>query len=96
MDNEEGICSLNAFFCALCVLSYSLAEAAHLIGVGRGPGIGVLGVFMELLILNELASIFIEYWKIHGLGASCVCPGSVSNGRAQRLWGWWQRGKNGA
>ena len=44
VDNKEGIRPLDAFSCALRVLSYSLTEAAHLIGVGRGPGGGVLGV----------------------------------------------------
>ena len=69
---EEGIRPIDAFSCALRVLSYSLAEADHLIGVGRGPGGGILGVFAELLILNELACFFIEYWKGRGIGACCV------------------------
>ena len=58
VDNEEGIRPLDAFSCALRVLSYSLTEAAHLIGVGRVPCGGVLGVFTGLSILHELASIF--------------------------------------
>ena len=45
VNNEEGICSLNAFSCALRVLSYYLAEASHLIEEGRGTGGGVIGVF---------------------------------------------------
>ena len=52
VDNEEGICPLDALSCALRVLSYSLAEAAHLVGVGCGPGGGVLGVFTEFSILH--------------------------------------------
>ena len=60
VDNEEGICHLDTFSCALRVLSYSLAEAAHLIGVVRGTGGGVLGKFTELSILHELARLFIE------------------------------------
>ena len=44
-NNEEGIRPLDAFYCALRVLYYSLEEAAHLIGVGHGTGGGVLGVF---------------------------------------------------
>ena len=48
MDNEEGICPLDAFSCDLRVLSYLLTEAAHLIGVGRGQYGGILGVFKEL------------------------------------------------
>ena len=88
VDNEEGIRPLNALFCALRVLPYSLAEAAHIIGVGRGTGGGVLGVFTELAILHLLSRLFIEYWKLHGTGAGCVCPGAVKNGRIRRLWGW--------
>ena len=87
VDNKEGISTLDAFSCALRVLSYSLAEAAHLIGVGRGPGGGVLGVFTEL---------FIEYYKIHGIGAGCVCLCVVINGRVRRLWCWWKHGEDGA
>ena len=49
-----------------------LAEAAHLIGVGRGPYVGVLGVFEELAILHELARLFIEYWQSHDTGVGCV------------------------
>ena len=60
VNNEEGIVPLNVFSCALRILYYSLAEAAHIIGVGLGPGGGVLGVFAELLILHELAHIFID------------------------------------
>ena len=45
VNNEEGICSLNAFSCALRVLYYYLAEASHLIEEGRGTGGGVIGVF---------------------------------------------------
>ena len=52
VDNEEVIRPLDVLSCALCVLSYPLAEAAHLIGVGHGPGGGVIGVFTELLILH--------------------------------------------
>ena len=52
VDNKEGIFPLDAFSCALCVISYSLAEAVHLIVVGRGLGGSVLGVFTELLILH--------------------------------------------
>ena len=72
VDNKEGISTLDAFSCALRVLSYSLAEASHLIGVKRGPGGGVLGVFVEFLILHELACLFIKYWKGHGIGTCCV------------------------
>ena len=60
VNNEEGIRPLDAFSCALGVLSYSLTEAAHLIGVVHGPGGGVLGVFVELSILHDLARLFIE------------------------------------
>ena len=52
VDNKEGIRPLGVFSYSLCVLSYPLAEAAHLIGVGRGPGGGVLGVFTELPIFH--------------------------------------------
>ena len=93
VNNEEGIHTLDAFSRAFCVLSYELAEAAHLIGVGRGLGSGVLGVFAELLILHELARFFIKYWKGHGIGACCVCPGVVSDRRFRRLWGWWWHGE---
>ena len=72
VDNKEGIYYLDAFSCDLRVISYSLSEAAQLIGVGRGPGGGILGVFTELLILHQLDSLFIEYWKSHGIGAGCV------------------------
>ena len=88
MNNEEGIRPLDTFSGALRVLSYSLAEAAHLIGVGRGPGGGILGVFAELSILHELACFFIEYRNGHVIGACCVCPGAVSDGWFRRLWGW--------
>ena len=44
VDNEEGIFPLDAFSCYLCVPSYPLAEAAHLIGIGRGPRGCVIGV----------------------------------------------------
>ena len=56
--NKKCIYPLDMFSCAFLVLSYSLAEAAHLIGVGRVPCGGVLGVFTGLSILHELASIF--------------------------------------
>ena len=95
MNNKEVIRPLDAFSCSLRVLSYSLAEAAHLIGVGRGPGGGILRVFAELSILHELASLFIEYWKYHGIGACCVRPGAVRDGRFRRLWGWWHHGEDG-
>ena len=95
VDNEEGIRLLDAFSCDLHVIYYSLAEAAHIIGVRRGPGDGVLGVFMELSILHELARLFIEYCKSHGIGAGCVCPGEVSNVQVKSFWGWWQRGDDG-
>ena len=72
VDNEEGIRPLEALSCALSVPSYPLAEADNLIGVGRDPGSGVLGVFKELAILHELARIFIKYWHSHGTGAGCV------------------------
>ena len=95
VNNEEGIHSLDAFSCYLRVLTYYLAETDHLIGVGRGTGGGILGVFAELSILHELAHLFIEYWKGHGIGACCVCPGVVSDGRFRRLWGWWHCGEDG-
>ena len=95
VDNEEGIRPLDAFSCDLRVPSYPLAEAAHLIGVGRGPGGGVLGVFEELAILHELARLFIEYWQIHGTGSGFVFSGVVINGRIRRLWGWRRRGEDG-
>ena len=60
VNNEEVIRPLDAFSCALHVLSYSLAEEARLIGVGHGTGGGVLGVFAELSILHEMACLFIE------------------------------------
>ena len=85
VNNKEGIRPLDAFSCALRVLSYCLAEAAHLIGVGRGPGCDVLGVFAGLSIIHELDHCFIEYWKGHGIGACCVCPSTVSDGRFRRL-----------
>ena len=96
VNNEEGIRPLNAFSCALRVLSYSLEEAAHLIEVVRVIGGGVLGVFVELSIIHELSRLFIKYWKGHGIGACCVCPGAVSNGRFRRMWVWWWRGEDGA
>ena len=43
VNHEEGI----------RVPSYSLEEASHLVGLGRGPGGGVLWVFVELSILYE-------------------------------------------
>ena len=52
VNDEEGIRPLNAFYCALRVPSYSLEEAAHLVGLGLGPGGGVLWVFVELSILH--------------------------------------------
>ena len=61
VDNEEGVRPLDALSCALRVVSYPLSEAAHFIGGGFGPGGGLLGVFTELEILHELASLFIEY-----------------------------------
>ena len=45
VNNEEGIRPLDAFPCALRVLSYSLEETAHIVGLGRDPGGGLLGVF---------------------------------------------------
>ena len=92
---EKGIRPLDAFSCALLVLSYSLAEATHRIGIGRGPVGGVLGVFAELPILHEPARRFIENWKGHGIGSYCVCPGAVIDGRFRCLWGWWWRGEDG-
>ena len=65
-------------------------------GVGIGPGGGVLGVFTELVILHELARLFIKYCKRHGTVAGCACPGAVSNGRIRRLWGWRRHGEDGA
>ena len=88
MDNKEGIRPLDTLSCALRVPSYPLAEASHLIGVGCGPGGGVLGVFKELAILHELARLFIKYWQSHETGSVCVCPGAMSNGQIQSLWGW--------
>ena len=96
VDNEEGICPLDALFCTLRDLSYPLADAAHLIGVGRGPVGGILGVFMEFSILHELARLCIDYGEIHGIGSGCVFPGTVSNGRIRRLWGCWRHGEDGA
>ena len=96
VDNEECIRSLDALSCDLRVISYLLAEAAHLIGLRRGPGGGVLGLLVELAILHELARIFIKYWQIHGTGAGCVCPDAVINGRIQSLWGWRRHGEDGA
>ena len=87
MDNEEGICPLNALSYALRFTSYPQAEVAHLIGVGRVPGGGVLGEFKELAVLHELARLFIEYWQIHDTGAGCVCPGTARNWRIRRFWG---------
>ena len=86
--NKEGIHPLDVFSCAFRVIYYSLAEAAHLIGVGRGLSGGVLGMFMELSILHELDVLFIEYWKSHGISAGCVFPDAVSNEQVRRLWGW--------
>ena len=96
VDKEEVIRPLDASYYSLHVLSYPLVEAAHLIGVGRGTSGGVLGVFTEFLILHELARLFNEYWKIHGIGAGCVCPGTVSNGRIWCLWSCWRRAEDGA
>ena len=59
-------------FFSLRVPSCPLAEAAHLIGVGREPGGGVLGIFEELAILHYLARLFIDYWQSHGTGAGWV------------------------
>ena len=72
VDNEEGIHPLDALSCALCVTSYPLEEACHLIGVRRGPGGGVIGVLMELVILHEFACLFIEYCQRHDTGYGCV------------------------
>ena len=72
VDNEEGIRPLDALSCALCVTSYPLEEACHLIGVRRGPGGGVIGVLMELVILHEFACLFIEYCQRHDTGYGCV------------------------
>ena len=72
VNNEEGIRPLDAFSCALRVLSYYLEEATHLIGLGHGKIGGVLGVFAELSIIHELARLFIEYWKGHGIIDCCV------------------------
>ena len=83
VDNEEGIRPLVKLPCFLCVLSYPLEEAAHLIRLGRGPGGGVLGVFTELAILHELARLFIEYWQCHGTGDGCVCPLLIAPGHTQ-------------
>ena len=59
VDNEEVIRPLDMLSCALRVISYPLTEAADLIVLGYGPGGGVIGMFTELLILHELARIFI-------------------------------------
>ena len=96
VDKKEGIRPLNTLSFSLHVTSYPLTEAAHIIGVGRGPGCCVLGVITEFAILHELARLFIEYWKSHDTGASCVCPDTVSNRRIQRLWDWQRRGEDGA
>ena len=96
MENKEGIHPLDMLSYALFVPSYSLAEAAHIIGVGRGPGGVVLGVFKKLEILHELACLFIEYWQSHDTGDDGVCPGAVRNGRIRSLWGWRRRGEDGA
>ena len=95
MDNEEGIRPLDAFSCDLRVPTYPLVEAANIIGVGRGPGGGVLGVFDKLAILHELARLFIEYWQIHGTSSGCVLSGAVSHGQIRRFWGWRRRGEDG-
>ena len=95
MDNKEGIRSLDVLYCYLLVPSYPLVEAAHLIGVGLGPGDCVLGVLTELAILHELARLFVDEWKSNDTGAGCVCPGAVINGRLRRLWGWQRRGEDG-
>ena len=78
VDSEEVIRSLEALSCSLCVIYYPLAEAAHLIGVGNCPGGVVLGVFAELLILHELARLFIEYWQILGTNNRHRCHGFAS------------------
>ena len=96
MDNEEGIRTLNALSCDLRVLSYLLSEAAHLIGLGSGPGGGVLWVFTELVILHYMARLFIGYCQSHGTGVGCLCTGMVSNEQMRRLWGWRRRGEDGA
>ena len=96
VDNEEAIRTLDTLSFALCVPSYPLVEADHLIGVGRVTGGGVLGAFEELAIIHESDRLFIEYWQSHGTGAGCVCPGAVRNGRIRNLWGWRRRGEDGA
>ena len=95
VDNEEGIFPLNALSCSLRVPSYPLVEAAHIIGVGCGPGGVVLGVFKELAILHELAFPFIEYYQSHDTGSGCVFPGAVSNGQIRSVWVWLRRGEDG-
>ena len=87
MDNEEGIRTLDELSCSLRVTSYPLSEAAHIIGVGRGPGVCILRVLTELAVLHELAFPLIEYWKSHDTGAGCVCLIVVSNGQIWSLWG---------
>ena len=44
VDNKEGVRPLYVLSCSLYVPSYPLAEAAHLIGIGRGPRGCVIGV----------------------------------------------------
>ena len=95
VDKEEGIRSLDALYCYLCVPSYPLEEAAYLIGVGRGPGGCILGMLTELVILHDLARLLVKYWQSHDTGDGCVCPGALSNGQIRRLWGWRQRGEDG-
>ena len=95
MDNEEAIRTLDTLSFALCVPSYPLVEADHLIGVGRVTGGGVLGAFEELAIIHELARLFIEYWQIHGTGSGFMFSGAVSNGRIRILWDLRRRGEDG-
>ena len=81
VDNEVGIRPLEKLSCSLYVPSYPLAEAAHIIGVERGPGGCVIGVLTWLAIIHELAHLFIKYWQSHDTGDGCVIPSAVSNGR---------------
>ena len=94
VDNEEVIRKIDALSYSLRVPSYPLAEAAHIIGVGRVPGGGILGVFKELEILHELACLFIDYCQSHDTGSGCVFPGAVINGQIQSVWGWRRRGED--
>ena len=60
VDDMEGVGPIDSFSNSLGTYTNALAEAAHLVGVRSGPDGRKTGVHAELVVLEVLASLFIE------------------------------------